>query len=146
MLSKGESKRIVAMRRFDLEKTYSEVLEEVQSNDRLKDLWAKALQKSRGDEHKAKALYAQYRAQLIRDETETAKALLGESSATIIQSYISKMRTPEPKEKNRLQNMPSSLMSPKSRKKKCYKCRNKVSLEVRPCPICNCNSFVFCNW
>ena len=145
MLAKGGSKRIVDVDCFDLEKAYGEVLEEVQSNDRLKDLWAKALRKSRGNKEKANTLYAQYRAQLIRDETETAKVLLRESSATIIQSYIAKIETPDAKEKKPLQNMPNSPTSQKTRKKKCYKCRSKVSMEVKPCPICNCNSFVFCN-
>jgi len=145
MLAKGGSKRIVDVNCFALEKAYGEVPEEVQSNDRLKDLWAKALQKSRGNKEKANTLYAQYRAQLIRDETETAKVLLRESSATIIQSYIAKIETPDAKEKKPLQNMPNSPTSQKTRKKKCYKCRSKVSMEVKPCPICNCNSFVFCN-
>ena len=145
MLAKGGSKRIVDVNCFDLEQANSKVLEEVASNDRLKELWAKALKKSRGNEYKAKTLYVQYRAQLIRDEAETAKKLLREPSATIIQNYITKMGAPDPKEKKQLQNRPKSPTAQKSRKKKCYKCRVKVSLEVKPCPICNCNSFVFCN-
>jgi len=145
MLSRRKSERTVDVDCFDLEKIYSEVREEVEANDRLKDLWAKALQKSRGDKDKANTLFAQYRAQLIRGEAETAKVLLRESSAAIIQNYITNIGIPDPKEKKQLQNIPNRPMSQKSRKKKCYKCRSKVSLEVKPCPTCNCNSFVFCN-
>ena len=141
----GKSKRIVAVNRFVQEKTYGQVLEEIESNVRRKGLWAKALQKSRGNEHKAHTLYIEYRAQSIKDEAETAKVLSRETSATIIQNYITKMERHDPEKKKRLQNVPSNLMSQKYQEKKCYKCGKKVSLAVKPCPGCSCNSFVFCN-
>lgn len=144
MLSGGKSKRTVDVNCFAAEKTYSEISEELERNDRRKDLWAKALQKSRGDEYKANTLYIQYRAQFIRDEAETAKELSRESSATIIQSYITKLEIPDPGKKKQLQIIPSHSISKKYREKKCYKCGGKVPLEVKPCPGCHCNSFVFC--
>ena len=145
MSSGGESKRTVDVNRFGQEKINDEVLEEIESNDRRKGLWVTALQKSRGDEHKAMTLYIKYREQFIKGETKTAKELSRVPSTTIIQNYITKIERHDPKRKEFSQNAPSNLMSQNSRKKKCYKCGKKISLEVKPCPKCNCNSFVFCN-
>ena len=145
MFSGGKSKGTIDVNCFVQEETCSEVLEEVESSYRQKDLWARALQKSRGDEYKANALYINYRAQFIKDEIETAKALLREPSTTIIQNYITKMGLHTPVIKKRSQNVPRNLMSQKYQEKKCYKCGEKVPLEVKPCPGCNCNSFVFCD-
>ncbi len=145
MSSGGELKRTVDAKRFVQENIQGEVREEIESNERRKGLWVKALQKSRGDEHKAMTLYVKYREQCIRVETEVAKELLGAPSSIIIQNYITKMGRPRSERNKRLEDGPSCSMAQINRQKKCYKCGKKIPLEVKPCPKCNGNSFVFCN-
>lgn len=126
------------------EKIYGQVIEELESVTRRKSLWEKALQKSRSNEQKAKVLYVEYRVQSIKDEAVIARTLAEEHSDNIIQSYLSKVEKQEPEIKQRLHDIPNNLMAQKYHEKKCYKCRKVVSLAVKPCPTCHCNSFVFC--
>ena len=63
-------KRTAISDRLIEEKLYEQVLREFESGVRRDGLWAKAFQKSRGDEQKANALYLKYRVQSIKDETE----------------------------------------------------------------------------
>ncbi len=68
-------KRTAIVDRLVEEKLYEQVLREVESGVRRDGLWAKAFQKSHGDEQKAKALYFEYRLQSIKDEAEISAAL-----------------------------------------------------------------------
>lgn len=132
------------MNHFVEEKIYGQVLEEVKSAVRREGLWEKALQVSRSNEQKAQVLYVEYRVQSIKDETVIARALSEDHSDNIIQAYLSKVEKQMPEKKQRVQNIPSDLMDQKYHEKKCYKCGKVVSLAVKPCPACRCNSFVFC--
>ena len=144
-MSLGEmTKRNGAQNCLVEEKILKQVDEEIESNVRRKGLWAKALQKCRSNEQKANVLYIKYRAQSIKDEADIAKVLSKEPPAAIIQNYISKALKQEPVKKKQLQKVPSVSMSQKDHKKKCYKCGKVVSLAIKPCPHCNCNSYVFC--
>jgi len=63
------------------EKLYERVLREIEAGVRRDGLWAKALQKSSGNEEKAKALYIEYRVQSIKDEAEISTALSDQNLA-----------------------------------------------------------------
>ena len=69
------------------EKLYAQVLREIESGLRRDGLWAKAFQKSHGNEQKAKALYYEYRIQSIKDEAEIA-AMYGEQLDKTSESII----------------------------------------------------------
>ena len=71
------------------ERIYEQVLREIESGIRRDGLWAKALQKSRGNEQEAKALYIEYRVQSIKDEAEISETL-----STAIDSYDEDGYTP----------------------------------------------------
>jgi hypothetical protein len=139
-----KAKRKVAVEQLFERNTSEKSLEELEFCARHKKVWARALQKSRGNEKEAAALYLEYRAQAIKDEVEIAKALLEEHSAIIIQGYISKMEQRDFEKQKRQHNTPGNEISPKYLRKKCYKCRKMVVLAMKTCPSCNCNSFVFC--
>ncbi len=139
-----KTKRTVAVEQLIERNTSEKLLEEIELCARRKKIWARAIQKSRGNEKKATTLYLEYRIQAIKDEVEIAKALLEEHSATIIQGYISKMEQRDSEKKKRLHNITGNEMPQKYQRKKCYKCRKMMILAVKTCPNCNCNSFVFC--
>ena len=74
-----KTKQTAIVNRLVEEKIYEQVLREIESGLRRDGLWAKALQKGRGNEQEAKALYIEYRVQSIKDESEIAKVLSEES-------------------------------------------------------------------
>ena len=51
---------------------YEYVMEEMESKEPLKGLWAKAIAHSEGNNNKAKSLYIQYRVQALKDECKSA--------------------------------------------------------------------------
>ena len=63
-------KQTAIVSRLVEEKLYEQVLCEIESGIRRRGLWAKAFQKSRGNEEETKALYIEYRVQSIKDEAE----------------------------------------------------------------------------
>lgn len=125
-------------------KIVDQVLEEITNEILRNDLWEKALQKSRRDEEKAKRIYVEYRVQAIKDEVVIAKKIAKEHSAAIIQRYISKAGSQSSAEENTQHSRSNNLRSKGYHKKKCFKCGRVVVLEVKPCPGCHCNSFIFC--
>ena len=68
-------KQTAIVSRLVEEKLYEQVLREIESGTRRDGLWAKAFQKSRGNEEEAKALYIEYRVQSIKDEAELSTEL-----------------------------------------------------------------------
>jgi hypothetical protein len=144
MSLKEKTKHTVIVKKLIENNPNEKLLEEVGLCARRKKLWEIALQKSRGEEQRANALFFEYRDQAVSDEVKIAKALLEESPATIIHGYMSKVEQRGPEWKKRQHNMPRDTMSQKYQRKKCYKCRKVVFLTVQTCPNCNCNSFVFC--
>lgn len=77
-----KTKRSAATKRLFEERIYEQVLLEVESGIRRGGLWAKALQKSLGDESKAKSLYIEYRVQSIKDEAEIVNMLTEQAKKT----------------------------------------------------------------
>lgn len=73
-----KAKQTAIVNRLVEEKIYEQVLHEIESGLRRDGLWAKALQKSRGNEQEAKALYIEYRVQSVKDEAEIAQTLSNE--------------------------------------------------------------------
>lgn len=65
-----KAKQAAIVDRLVEEKLYEQVFHEVKSGKWRDGLWAKAFQKSQGDEKKARALYYQYRIQSLKDEAE----------------------------------------------------------------------------
>ncbi len=70
-----KSKQIAITNRLAEEKEYEQVFHEIETGLLKGGLWAKALQKSSGNEREAKALYIKYRLQSIRDERDILKAI-----------------------------------------------------------------------
>jgi len=70
-----KAKQTAIVSRLVEEKIYGQVLREIESGFRRDGLWAKALQKSRGNEQETKAFYIEYRVQSIKDESEIAETL-----------------------------------------------------------------------
>lgn len=75
MLLWKKAKQTAIVNRLIEEKIYEQVLREIESGLRRDGLWAKAIQRSRGNEQHAKALYIEYRVQSIKDEGKIAEAL-----------------------------------------------------------------------
>ncbi len=64
------------------ERMYEQVLLEIESGIRRDGLWAKALEKSRGNEKEAKAVYIGLRIQSIKDETEVLSVVSEQHTPT----------------------------------------------------------------
>lgn len=74
MILKKIKRRAIADRIAE-ERLYEQALREIESGVRRDGLWAKAFQKSHGDNQRAKALYVEYRVRSIKDEAEISAAL-----------------------------------------------------------------------
>ena len=84
-------KQIAILNRADEEKIYSQVLKEIESGFIKDGLWAKAIQKSKGDDRKTKPLYIKYRVQSIKDEVEiVSQTINNEEEETEISSEKNK--------------------------------------------------------
>lgn len=57
------------------ERIYELVMREIESGERRDGLWLKAIEKSGGDEKRAKVLYIKYRIQSMKDEAVISSAL-----------------------------------------------------------------------
>lgn len=145
MSFKGKAKPTVFKNPFVEKILQGQVREEIEGDVRREELWAKALKKSRSDAQKTKALYIEYRVRAIREEAVIANTLSVEHSDTIIQRYLSKtQKHASSTEKNKRTNKHDNITSKGFHKKKCFKCGKVLALEVKPCPQCDCNSFIFC--
>ena len=65
-----KAKHVAIARRALEEKFYEQALKEIETGRRRDGLWAKALQKSKGNDGEAQALYIQYCVQALKDEAE----------------------------------------------------------------------------
>lgn len=76
---------------------YEYVMEEMESKEPLKGLWAKAIAHSEGNNDKAKSLYIQYRVQAVKDECKSAgvsfSKLSKEELSQTIQNGFAKVET-----------------------------------------------------
>jgi Ankyrin repeat len=93
MSFRKKAKRTAIVDRLVEEKLYEQVLREIEAGMRRDGLWAKALQKSRGNEQEAKALYIEYRVQSIKDEAEISAALSEQHAARSIEDNVKPIDT-----------------------------------------------------
>ena len=69
-----KAKHAAIARRVLEEKFYEQALKEIETGRRRDGLWAKALQKSKGNDGETQALYIQYCVQALKDEAEILAA------------------------------------------------------------------------
>ena len=77
-----KAKQAAIARRVMEEKLYEQVLREIEAGGRRDGLWAKALQKAKGNEVEAQGLYIQYRVQALRDESEVSRTSIRQLEET----------------------------------------------------------------
>jgi hypothetical protein len=145
MSFEGKTKPTVFMNPFVEKILQGQVYEEIEGDGLREDLWAKALKKCRSDTQKTKALYIEYRVRAIREEAVIANTLSIEHSDIIIQRYLSKtQKHVSSSEKKNRTNKQDNIAAKGFHRKKCFKCGKVITLAVKPCPECDCNSFIFC--
>jgi len=81
-------KKKVIENRIQDEILYEYVLDELESNLKVRGLWAKAIAYSEGDDSKATSLYMQYRVQSIKDEFASLQIVYEEMNKSKLFNFI----------------------------------------------------------
>jgi len=78
---------------------YEYVLDEIESGDVSKGLWAKAIAFSEGEENKIQSLYMQYRVQALKDYFTSLQIAYNKLSKKAIHDYVNTQNEPSKQEK-----------------------------------------------